>query len=364
MLMKDHKVVALPNPGGRSDTPPRDNQSVGIAQPSARRKVLPILEIFLLFVAMLLPLVLEDYLTVFATRVLILTLFALSFDLVWGYAGIMSFGQAFFFGISGYCVTLLARDLDITSVFAVLSVGTLVGLTSALLLGGFLLLGRSQVSVIFVSLGTLIASYSVERLARGWYYLGGQNGIPVTDFMTLGSYELNEGPVFYYLVLGILFMTYVLCRFIVRSQFGLVLAGLRENEQRIAFFGYKVRHLKLIVFSLGGAIAGLAGSLYSFHEGFVWPNMLGVIFSTQVVLYVLFGGTGTLIGAVLGTIVIEVASFWLSTNYMEIWPIILGVLLLLVIMFKPAGLVGFFLSERERIGDFGALAKRGPDAAS
>ena len=328
-----------------------------------RWKVLPILEILTLIVAVILPLVLQDYLTVFATRVVILALFALSFDLVWGYAGIMSFGQALFFGLAGYGVTLLARDLDITSIMAVLPASMLIGLTSSLLLGGFLLLGRSQSSVIFVSLGTLVGSYAAERLARGWYYVGGQNGIPVTDFMTLGSYEFNEGPVFYYLALGILLVVYLLCRFLVRSQFGLALAGLRENEQRIAFFGYKVQNLKLITFTLGGAIAGLAGGLYSFHEGFVWPNMLGVVISTQVVLYVLFGGAGALIGAVIGTVVIEAASFWLSTSYMDIWPIILGVLLLLVIMFRPAGLIGFVLRERERVGSFGALPKRSRDAA-
>ena len=90
---------------------------------------------------------------------------------------------------------------------------------------------------------------------------------------------------------------------------------MRENEQRIAFFGYKVQHLKAIVFAVGGAIAGLAGSLYAFHEGFVWPNMVGVVISTQVVLYVLFGGSGTLIGAVIGAVIIEGVSFWLSDNY-------------------------------------------------
>src|SRR5438874_1717308 len=98
---------------------------------------------------------LQDYLTVFATRVIILALFALSFDLVWGYAGIMSFGQALFFGSAGYGVALLARDLDVTNIFLVLPAGTIIGLTFALLLGGFLLLGRHPSSVIFVSLGTL-----------------------------------------------------------------------------------------------------------------------------------------------------------------------------------------------------------------
>jgi branched-chain amino acid transport system permease protein len=324
---------------------------------AARWKVLPIVETLALIVAAVLPLVLQDYLTVFATRVIILALFALSFDLVWGYAGIMSFGQALFFGSAGYGVALLARDLDITSIFLVLPAGMLIGLAFALLLGGFLLLGRHPASMIFVALGTLTGSYAADRLARGWYYLGGQNGIPSIPSMTLGSYEITEGPLYYYLALGILLIVYLLCRFLVRSQFGLALAGLRENEQRIAFFGYKTQHLKAIVFAVGGTIAGLAGSLYAFHEGFVWPNMLGVVISTQVVLYVLFGGSGTLIGAVIGAVVVEGVSFWLSDNYRDVWPIILGVLLLLVILFRPLGLISFVLGERERVGSFGAKPK-------
>ncbi|SCB41464.1 amino acid/amide ABC transporter membrane protein 2, HAAT family [Bradyrhizobium yuanmingense] len=323
----------------------------------ARRKILPVIEGLVLLAALLAPLVLQDYLTVFATRVIILALFALSFDLVWGYAGIMSFGQALFFGSAGYGVALLARDLDITNIFLVLPAGTLIGLTFALLLGGFLLLGRHPSSVIFVSLGTLTGSYAADRLARGWYYLGGQNGIPSIAPMSLGSYDFTEGPAFYYLVLGILVVVYLLCRFLVRSQFGLALAGLRENEQRIAFFGYKAQHLKAIIFTIGGAVAGLAGSLYAFHEGFVWPNMVGVVVSTQVVLYVLFGGSGTLIGAVVGAVIVEGVSFWLSDNYREIWPIILGLLLLLVILFRPLGLISFVLGERERVGSFGAKQK-------
>jgi branched-chain amino acid transport system permease protein len=328
-------------------------------QGSAPRRwpVLLMLEFAVLAIGALLPLMLQDYLTVYATRVLILCLFALSFDLVWGYAGIMSFGQAVFFGAAGYGVALFARDFGVTSILLVLPIGLLIGFACSLLLGGFLLLGRHPASVIFVSLGTLTASYAADRLARGWYYLGGQNGIPSIPPMTLGSTDITEGPVYYYLALVILLLVYLLCRFLVRSQFGLALAGLRENEQRIAFFGYQVQHLKAIVFSLSGAIAGFAGSLYAFHEGFVWPNMLGVVMSTQVVLYVLFGGSGTLIGAVIGTVVIEAVSFWLSNSYQDIWPIILGVLLLLVILFRPAGLVSLLLSERERVGDFGRPVK-------
>jgi branched-chain amino acid transport system permease protein len=334
------------------------------ALPSRRWQRLPIIEIVVLAIGTLLPLVLQDYLTIYATRVLILCLFALSFDLVWGYAGIMSFGQAVFFGGAGYGSALIARDLDVTSIFIILPAGLLIGFALALLLGGFLLLGRHPSSVIFVSLGTLTGSYAFDRLARGWYYLGGQNGIPSIPSMNLGSYQLDEGPAFYYLALSILVLVYLSCRFLVGSQFGLALAGLRENETRIAFFGYRVQRLKAIIFSVAGAIAGLAGSLYAVHEGFVWPNMLGVVMSTQVVLYVLFGGAGTLIGAVIGTVVVEALSFWLSNSYQDIWPIILGVLLLLVILFRPAGLISLIASERERVGGFGRPPKEGRHGSS
>jgi branched-chain amino acid transport system permease protein len=182
--------------------------------------------------------------------------------------------------------------------------------------------------------------------------------------MTFASYDFLGGPAFYYLVLGILVLVYLGCRYLVRSQLGLALAGLRENEQRIAFFGYKEQHLKAFIFTIGGAIAGLGGALYAFHEGFVWPNLLGVVISTQVVLYVLFGGSGTLIGAIIGTVIIEGGSFWLSDNYREIWPIVLGALLLLVIMFRPSGLISLIVSERERVGSFGRPPKEGDDGAA
>src|SRR5580693_8696507 len=244
-----------------TETTPALRLPISIDRPR-RWRLLPLIEVVVLVIMALAPLVLQDYLTVYATRVLILCLFALSFDLVWGYAGIMSFGQAVFFGLAGYVFALIARDLGVTSMLIVLPAGLLIGFTFALLLGGFLLLGRHPSSVIFVSLGTLTGSYAADRLARGWYYLGGQNGIPSFPQMSLGKYEFGEGPVFYYLVLAILAVTYLLCRFLVRSQFGLALAGLRESEQRIAFFGYKTQYLKLIIFSFSGAVAGLAGSLY------------------------------------------------------------------------------------------------------
>jgi len=326
----------------------------------ARTSVIPTIELSLLVLFALLPLILgavwsEDdsfFWIVFATKVLILSLFALSFDLVWGYGGLMSFGQALFFGGSGYVVAVLSRDFAISSIFVVLPIAIAVGLVLAVLLAAFLLIGRKPPSLIFVALGSLTGSYVAERLARAWYYLGGQNGVSVTGALDIGGQPLYEGTGFYYLAFGFLVVVYIGCRLLVRSQFGLVLAGARQNEVRTTFLGYRVHISKAVMFTLGGGIAGLAGGLYAFHEGFVWPSLLGPAYSTQAVLYVLVGGAGTLIGAVIGAFAIEVATILLADYFQNIWPIILGVLLLIVVMFRPTGLVGLLASERERIGNF------------
>jgi urea transport system permease protein len=321
------------------------------------RRVLPWLELALLAVALMLPLFLSDFWVLFSTRVLILGLMALSFDLVWGYAGILSFGQALFFGMAGYCTALLATKLDITSVFVLLPSAALIGLVVALVVATIVILGKRPPNLVFVALGTLTGSYVVERLARGWSYVGGQNGISSLPRLTAGSYEISEGPVFYYMCLVLLVVVYAGLRLLVRSQFGLVLAGIRQRENRIAFFGYKTQDYKGFVFALAGLIAGLAGGLYAFHEGFVGPGQLGPVLSTQVVLYALFGGVGTLIGPIIGTGLVDLLGFLLSEIWNTGWPILLGVLLLVIVMVRPTGLAGLIVSDRERVGSFGHPAQ-------
>jgi branched-chain amino acid transport system permease protein len=328
--------------------------------PRPRRKIIPWLELILLAATLIVPVFADDFWTLFFTRVFILGLLALSFDLVWGYAGILSFGQALFFGMAGYCTALLATEAAISSVLVLLPVAGLVGLLVSLILAFIVILGRRVPTTVFVALGTLTGSYVVERLARGWSYVGGQNGIPSLPRLTLSGHEITEGVWFYYMALAILLSTYVALKFLTRSQLGLVLAGIRQHETRITFFGYRVQNVKGIIFALGGFIAGLAGGMYAFHEGYVGPGQLSPVLSTQVVLYVLFGGVGTLIGAIVGAGVIEYLSFMLSEHYQRLWPIILGLLLLIIVMFRPTGLIGFLASARERIGSFGRPGEAAP----
>lgn len=321
--------------------------------PTRLRRAIPAIEIILFVLALLLPFVLDDFWILFTTRVFILGLMALSFDLVWGYTGIMSFGQALFFGMAGYSTALIATKLGITSVFVMVPAAALVGLVVSFLMALLVILGKRQPSMVFVALGTLTGSYVVERLARGWSYVGGQNGIPSLPRLTAGSYEISEGPVFYYMALAILVMAYVLLRLLTRSQFGLVLAGIRQQEDRIKFFGYRTQNYKGITFCIAGLISGIAGGLYGFHEGYIGPGQLGPVLSTQIVLYTLFGGAGTLVGSIIGVGLIDLFSFHLSQIWITGWPIVLGLLLLIVVMFKPTGLIGFFVGDRERMGSFG-----------
>ena len=331
--------------------------------PGARpARILPVAETAVFAVALVTPLLLttKPELITLATNVLILSLLAISFDLCWGYSGIMSFGQALFFGVAGYAIALVGRDLEFSHGWGTLPIAMGVGLLLSFAFAAFLLLGRRTPTVIFVSLGTLTGAYAAERLVSGWQYVGAGNGLSSVKLLQWGSIEMVEGPAFYYMVLVILTLCYGTSRYIVRSQFGLVLAGMRQNEERLAFFGYRTQVFKALIFSFAGLLAGLAGALYSYHQGFIGPGNMGPGLSTTAVLYALFGGSGTLIGPVIGAFLIETISYVLADQdaIKQYWPVILGAVLLVVVVFKPTGILGFFVSPRERIGSFGGRKGR------
>jgi branched-chain amino acid transport system permease protein len=121
-----------------------------------------------------------------------------------------------------------------------------------------------------------------------------------------------------------------------------------------------VQLFKALIFSFAGLLAGLAGALFAYHQGFIGPASMGPGLSTTAVLYALFGGTGTLIGPVIGTFLIETISYFLAdqAQIKAYWPVFLGVILVLVVAFKPTGILGFFVSERERIGSYGGRKGR------
>ncbi len=320
-------------------------------------RVLPLIEVFVLALLVAIPFVLSGRpeLITLSTNIVILSLLAMSFDLCWGFSGIMSYGQALFFGVAGYVVALVGRDLEFSQLWATLPLAMLVGGLLSAAMASFLLLGKKTPTSIFVAFGTLTGAYAAERLVAGWQYVGAGNGLSAIKLMAFGGYEFVEGVEFYTVALSCLVLVYLASRLLVRSQMGLVLAGMRQNEERLAFFGYRVQVFKALVFSFAGAVAGLSGALYSYHQGFTGPSNMGPGLSTTAVIYCLFGGSGTLIGPVIGTIAIELLSYVLADTdaIRQFWPVILGVVLLVVVMFQPTGLLGLIVSARERIGSFG-----------
>jgi len=320
-------------------------------------KVIPLIEILFLMFLIVIPLLVNDFLTIIFTRMLILSIFALSFDLCWGYAGILTFGQSLFFGIAGYVTALFANKLGFVQLWGVFLIGISIGFLSSFLVAWFLLLGKKTPQLIFIALGTLTTAYAAERLVSGWYWVGGGNGLSIFEFLKFGNYDLEPGVSFYYLATFFLIAVYLLCKYLVKSQFGLVLAGIRQNENRLSYLGYKVQIYKAIVFCFSGSLAGLAGALYAHHEGFIGPGNMGIVASTYAVLYGLFGGVGTLIGPVLGVFFIEGIKFKLSDidALKSYWPILLGIILLLVVVYKPSGLLGFIINDKERFGKFGVI---------
>jgi branched-chain amino acid transport system permease protein len=333
----------------------------------ARRRavpVLPFVEIAVLAVLIAAPIVLRERpeLITLITNIAILSMLALSFDLCWGYSGIMSFGQALFFGVPGYVIALVGRDLAFSHIWGTLPLAMVVGLALAFVFALFLLLGRKTPTSIFIAFGTLTGAYAAERLVSGWQYVGAGNGLSAIKLLQLGSYEFVEGFEFYTLACTLLVTIYLASRALVRSQLGLVLAGMRQNEERLAFFGYRVQVFKALVFSFAGMVAGLSGALYSYHQGFIGPGNMGPGLSTTAVIYCLFGGSGTLIGPVIGTTAIEGLSYVLADidSIKPFWPVILGCVLLGVVMFQPSGLLGLMVGARERIGSYGWRPRASP----
>ena len=141
--------------------------------------MLPVVELTVLALLVVAPFTLLDRpeLVTLLTNILILSMFAISFDLCWGFSGIMSFGQALFFGVAGYAVALVGRDLDFSAIWGVLPLAMLAGLVLAFAFAAFLLLGRKTPTAIFVAFGTLTGSYAAERLVSGWQYVGAGNGL-------------------------------------------------------------------------------------------------------------------------------------------------------------------------------------------
>jgi branched-chain amino acid transport system permease protein len=269
------------------------------------------------------------------TRIVIFALAAASLNLIMGYGGMMSFGHAAYLGIGGYAVGILAHE-GIGSGFIQWPVALAASALFALVIGALSLRTRGVYFIMITLAFAQMAYYVASGLSR----YGGDDGLTVykrSDFG--GLINLSSRVQFYYLCLGCLFGGIYLIWRIVNSRFGMVVQGVRSNEQRMQAIGFPANRYRLVCFVISGTICGLAGALLANNTDFVSPAVMYWTRSGDLMVMVVLGGMGSLFGPVIGTIVFLVLEEFLS-QVTEYWALIMGPLLLLIVLFGRGGIMG------------------------
>jgi urea transport system permease protein len=317
------------------------------------------------------PVAVPDYLVPLLGKYLCYAILALSLDLVWGYAGILSLGHGAFFALGGYCMGMyLMRQIGTRGVYGnpllpdfmvflqykelpwfwwgfdhfayAAALVMLVPGVFALVFGW--LAFRSRVTGVYLSIITQAMTYALWlAFFRNDMGFGGNNGL--TDYKDIIGFDVHQPTtrLGLYLASAVgLGIAYLLCRFITNSKLGRVLLAVRDAESRMRFLGYSVTNAKLFVFTLSAVLAGIAGALYVPQVGIINPSEFSPGNSIEIAIWVSVGGRGTLAGAILGAVLINLAKTWLTGAAPEIWSFFLGGLFVFSTLVLPRGIVGVF----------------------
>jgi branched-chain amino acid transport system permease protein len=276
----------------------------------------------------------------FGTELLVTVLFAISLDLVLGYAGIVTLGQAAFFGAGAYTVGMLAKhgiwNEPITGLILAALVAAAVGLGS-----GLVLLRTQGLTLLMLTLCTMALLEEAANIAHD--YTGGFDGLDSLPIAPLfGVFEFN--PLYprtqYLYVLTVLFVCFVFVRTLVYSPFGQSLTGIRENMLRMHAVGAPVRGRLVLCYALSAAIAGVAGGIWAQANAYVNLGTLGLDRAATVLIILVLGGYGRLYGAFIGAVAYMVLSHFLSKIYPTAWQLGLGLLLVVIALFARNGILG------------------------
>lgn len=291
------------------------------------------------------PLTLDLYSVISLTTAVSLAILALSLGLIWGFGGILCFGQTVFFGIGGYAYAIAALNLGGSAVAIIVAV--LVAAAAAVFLGYFMFYGRlSDVYLAVITLTVTLILYSVIRRTSGPEYkigiakIGGFNGInvpPINYPWDVNKFLYPED--FFYVAMVALLVTYFFCVWLTKTHFGRVSESIRENEVRTELLGYDVRIYKLCMFTIGGAIAGLAGTMFANSIGRITPDVFNLYNAALTIIWVIIGGRGTLIGPVLGALIFFYITSLLGQQNVVNINLFLGLVLIIFVLVVPKGIV-------------------------
>jgi branched-chain amino acid transport system permease protein len=280
------------------------------------------------------------------TRIVIMALAAVSLNLILGFGGMMSFGHAAYLGSGGYAVGMLAHE-GIVSGLVQWPVALAASALYALVIGALSLRTRGVYFIMITLAFAQMAYYIVSGIAR----YGGDDGLTIYKRSQFGILDLSNKVVFYYVCVALLLATVYLVWRLVNSRFGMVVQGARSNETRMRAIGFPTYRYKLVCFVIAGTLGGLAGALLANHNEFISPSTMYWTRSGDLIVMVVLGGMGSVAGPVFGAVALLVLEEVLS-GITEYWPIILGPLLLLVVLFARGGIDGL-LSAIKRPGRAG-----------
>lgn len=276
-------------------------------------------------------------------------IFAMGLAFIWGQVGVLSFGQALFFGLGAYSMGLVSLGqvplLGESSVTGLL-LALIVPAIAAYIFGRLLFLGRG-LSGAYFAIVTLCAAVVAQTLAEQSSFLGGFNGllgIPPFTAPWQGRDVYMTPRETYYLMLAIAALIFVVLLWIVRSPLGTVLAAIREDDRRTAFFGYDVTRFKVWAFVTSAVISGAAGALFVKQFGFVSPSLIGFALSTEVLIWVAVGGRQIVMAAFLGALIVRWIEGQLSERLGNFWLLALGLLFAATVVLMPSGLFGRILA--------------------
>jgi branched-chain amino acid transport system permease protein len=283
---------------------------------------------------------------VLASQVLITGLFALSLDLILGYAGIVSLGHAAMFGAGAYTAGLLASHgwgEPISGMLLAAAVGAAIAFATS-----FIAVRGGDLTRLMVTLGIGLMLYEAANQAPFTGGVDGLSDMAVRDLFGLFHFDLG-GRTAYLYSLGVLFVAFCICRRIVRSPFGLSLRGIRENSLRMAAIGSPVRRRLIAIYVIGGAIAGVSGALLAQTTQFVGLEVLGFSRSADVLIILVLGGAGWLYGGLIGAAVFMIAQALLSDLNPVYWQFWLGLLLVAIVFLGRGSALGAVAALRARL---------------
>jgi urea transport system permease protein len=311
-----------------------------------------------------------------------LIIFAISVDLLWGYTGILSLGQAVSFGIGAYIAAIsnnlvkgmpsYMKTYGLTEVpFALRPLqNPVVGIVLAILIPAALafLVGRlllsGQVKGVFISLITMALANVLQLYTNNAQrYTGGSNGVGNISRPSLFGNTLTIEQN-YYFVTAIVVLVFLFCLFLTSSKFGKVLTAIKTNENRMAFIGYNVTNYKVFIYVIAAALAAVAGILYARTSGMISPTVTGIKISTLAVIWVAVGGRGNLTGAVLGCLLLNWMERFLANVVGNYWELIVGIILLAIVFLVPDGIVGAALKWKPGRKAKGGVSDEGTGAGT